>query len=79
MSNKRLLKRCGEARSGPRWQSDIARDLKVADRTVRRWVSGAANVPDSVYLELLTMCQARAADLDDLMAVLRAAAPPTRP
>lgn len=74
--SSRLLKRCGEALYGPRWQSELARDLKVADRTVRRWVDGSSDVPDGVYLELLGLCNARAAELDDLIAVLpRAAAP----
>jgi hypothetical protein len=74
--SSRLLQRCGEALYGPRWQSEIARDLKVSDRTVRRWVSGASDTPDGIYLELLSMCQQRAAELDDLIAELpRAAAP----
>ena len=44
--------------------------------TVRRWVDGSSDVPDGVYLELLGLCQERAAELDDLIAILpRAAAP----
>lgn len=74
--SSRLLKRCGEAMYGPRWQSDLARDLKVSDRTVRRWVDGSSDVPDGVYLELLGLCQERAAELDDVIRLLpRAAAP----
>lgn len=74
--SSRLLKRCGEALYGPRWQSEVARDLEVSDRTVRRWMDGSSDVPDGVYLELLGMCQERAAELDELIGVLpRAAAP----
>jgi hypothetical protein len=74
--SSRLLKRCGEALYGSRWQSEIARDLRVSDRTVRRWVDGSNDVPDGVYLELLSLCSERAAELDDLIAELpRAAAP----
>lgn len=74
--SSRLLKRCGEALYGSRWQSEMARDLKVSDRTVRRWVDGSSDVPDGVYLELLGLCNERAAELDDLIAILpRAAAP----
>lgn len=40
MSSK-LLRDAGEALYGPRWQSDLARDLHVADRTMRRWLAGA--------------------------------------
>lgn len=74
--SSRLLKRCGEALYGPRWQSEVARDLKVSDRTIRRWVDGSSDVPDGVYLELLSLCTERAAELDDLISILpRAAAP----
>lgn len=74
--SSRLLKRCGEALYGPRWQSETARELKVSDRTVRRWVDGSSDTPDGVYLDLLAMCQERAAELDELIELLpRAAAP----
>lgn len=74
--SSRLLKRCGEALYGPRWQSELARDLQVSDRTVRRWVDGSSDVPDGVYLDMLRLCNERAAELDDLITVLpRAAAP----
>lgn len=64
-----LLQRCGEALYGPRWHSDLARDLDVSDRTVRRWVAGD-EVPEGVYLDLLQVCSQRAAELDDLIAAL---------
>jgi hypothetical protein len=74
--SSRLLKRVGEALYGPRWQSEVARDLEVSDRTVRRWVDGSYDVPDGVYLDLLALCQERAAELDELVEILpRAAAP----
>lgn len=77
--SSRLLKRVGEALYGPRWQSEVARDLDVSDRTVRRWVDGSYDVPDGVYLELLALCQERAAELDALVEMLpRAAAPQGR-
>ena len=74
--SSRLLKRCGEALYGPRWQSDLARDLKVSDRTVRRWVAGSDDVPDGIYLELLWLCNERAGELDELIALLPQAAAP---
>jgi len=76
MTGSRLLKRCGEALYGERWQTSLARDLNVADRTVRRWVDGSSDVPDGVYLDLHRLCTERAAELDDLLEKLpRAAAP----
>lgn len=53
----RLLRAAGIAMYGPLWQSQIARDLGLSNRTVRRWVSDAS-MP-SRYLEDLGMlaCQ----------------------
>lgn len=62
----RLLVESGEALYGPRWQAELARDLCVSDRTIRRWVAGTSDVPKGLYLDLLRLTQERAALLDDL-------------
>lgn len=67
----RLLAECGEALYGPRWQCELARDLGVADRTVRRWVAGATPVPTGVYVDLLRLVTERAEVLDALATRLR--------
>lgn len=67
----RLIQRTGEALYGPRWQADLARDLDVSDRTIRAWVSGAAEPPQGVYVDLLRLVVERAADLEDVEQVLR--------
>ena len=54
-----LLRAAGEALYGPRWQSDLARDLKVSDRTVRRWDAGQNDVPAGVWDELRALLKAR--------------------
>lgn len=72
----RILLECGEALYGPRWQSELARDLGVADRTVRRWVAGATQVPTGVYVDLLRLVTERAAALDALAERLPAAGGP---
>lgn len=69
----RLLVECGEALYGPRWQSELARDLGVADRTVRRWVAGTSEVPAGLHVDLLRLTQERAAALDALADRLRKA------
>lgn len=69
----RLLAECGEALYGPRWQCELARDLGVADRTVRRWVAGATQVPTGVYVDLLRLVTERAEVLDALATRLRRA------
>ena len=70
----RLLVEAGEALYGARWQSSLARDLGVSDRTVRRWVAGTVDVPAGLYLDLLRLTQERAGVLDALADRLRAAA-----
>ena len=62
-----LLTKCGEALYGPRWQSELSRDLDVDDRTMRRWVSGDSPVPVGVNVDLLRLLTERAADIDDLV------------
>lgn len=65
-----LLREAGEALYGPRWQSDLARDLKVTDRTVRRWAAGA-DVPSAVRLELAELLKARGAAIAAVRRKLR--------
>ena len=71
-----LLRDTGEALYGPRWQSELARDLNVADRTMRRWVAGTDELPQGVALDLLRLCNERAQTLDDLRGRLKVAATP---
>jgi transcriptional regulator GlxA family with amidase domain len=69
----RLLFECGEALYGPRWQSELARDLSVSIRTMQRWAAGATDVPAGIYLDLLRLTQERSAVLDELAPRLRKA------
>ncbi len=62
----RLLHDTGAALWGPRWQSEMAREMAVADRTVRRWAAGATPVPAGVWVDLLRLSQERAEALDGL-------------
>lgn len=66
-----LLAECGAALYGPRWQTELARDLGVADRTVRRWAAGEQPLPHSVCADLLRLTQERSALLDSLAGRLR--------
>lgn len=69
----RLLVECGEALYGPRWQSELARELQVSDRTVRRWVAGTTDVPAGLYIELERLALDRASKLSGLAPRLRQA------
>lgn len=68
-----LLSECGEALYGSRWQTDLARDLGVSDRTVRRWAAGTQEMPQSAHADLLRLTQERASLLDTLAGRLREA------
>lgn len=73
---RRLLHDAGIALYGPRWQSDLARDLHVSDRTIRRWLADADDMPSGVALDLRRLCEERAQALDDLIPRLNEAAAP---
>ena len=47
-----LISRVGRALYGERWQTPLARELGVADRTVRRWVSGEDMPKPGVFADL---------------------------
>lgn len=68
-----LLIACGQALYGQQWQSALARDLGVSDRTMRRWVAGAQRAPAGLAIDLLRLCVERAAHLDELAERLRRA------
>ncbi len=54
-----LLREAGEALYGARWQSDLSRDLNVSDRTVRRWMAVANEIPDGVWAEVAHLVRER--------------------
>ena len=61
-----LLTECGRTLYGQQWQSALARDLGVSDRTIRRWVAGQFPVPVGVRADLVTMLKERGVMLDAL-------------
>lgn len=75
MSN-RLLREAGEALYGSRWQTEISRDLGVSDRTIRRWASGADDMPAGAMTDLWRICLERAQALDALAQRLKMASAP---
>ena len=61
-----LLIACGQALYGQQWQSALARDLGISDRTMRRWVAGAQEAPAGVAVDLLRLCVERGAQLNEI-------------
>ncbi len=50
MTRDELRLYCTRLYGGHRWQTALSRELQINDRTVRRWVSGASEVPKSAAL-----------------------------
>lgn len=47
------LEKIGQALYGPRWQTDISKDLDLSDaRRVRQWMSGERPIPPGVWADL---------------------------
>ena len=63
-----LLREAGEALYGALWQSAIARDLNVNDRTVRRWIANDSPLPTGLTAEVRQLLRQRGTALT---AVLR--------
>jgi len=61
------LRDVGEALYGPFWQSEMARELEVAVRTIQRWLAGDSPIPSSIGAELRIFMALRKYTLDDLI------------
>ena len=59
MESGDLICQVGRALYGPRWETALARDLSVSNRTVRHWLSGFQEPPAGVWLDLLRLVRAR--------------------
>lgn len=57
------LEQVGIALYGARWQTDLARDLNVADRSIRRWASGQNPIPAGLVGDLLVLVGQRSIEL----------------
>jgi hypothetical protein len=49
----------GRALYGERWQTSLAVDLRVADRTIRRWLTGEVPIPSNIENELRELIKKR--------------------
>ena len=61
MSAEQLHRICARIYGTKRWQTALSRELKVNDRTVRRWAAGSTQIPHPVAL-----CVRLMAFLDEL-------------
>jgi hypothetical protein len=57
----------GRALYGERWQTALATDLQVADRTMRRWVAGESSVPDGIGRDVRSILVSRMKDIGGMI------------
>ena len=74
----KLLRDAGEALYGPRWQTELARDLQASEHAIRQWVNGADDVPRKIELALLRLCMERANAIDRILRRLKHVATPIK-
>lgn len=64
------LAEAGRALYGGRWQTALAHDLHVTDRTIRRWLVGAFPIPATVKAEVRAALFKRVTAVGDLIGVV---------
>lgn len=64
--NQRLLAKAGKALFGPHWQSEMAKVLKCADRTIRRYTAGTSDIPADLWPKLLAVLDQRALEVTEI-------------
>lgn len=64
MTDDNMLQAVGEALYGPRWTMDLSRELRVSDRTIRRWASDPNSIPDGLWGELLDVLMSHSKNID---------------
>lgn len=65
-----LLREVGEALYGPRWQSEMARALGIAERTVRHWLAGRQNPRPGIWRDLHRIARERGAGIVHILRAL---------
>ena len=66
------LARIGRALHGEQWQTPLAVDLDVADRTMRRWIAGDTPIPAGIAGELKPLLERRIAMIREILEKLGA-------
>lgn len=64
------LETIGEALFGPRWQTALASEIGVSDRTMRRWVASPESIPEGAWADIRDLCARRGKTLMELSEAL---------
>lgn len=73
------FRKSGELLFGPRWQTDIARELGVDSRRVRQWVKGDRPLPDTIDRDIIQLLKARLSQLIKLLDFFEKKSQPSTP
>ena len=69
MDDRTLLFEIGEALYGQNWKTQVAGELSIDDRSLRRWIQ-SGEVPPGVWCELRTLLARRKAAITKLQSHL---------
>ena len=61
------LATAGRALYGDRWQTSLAHDLHVSDRTMRRWLAGDSPIPRQIENEVRAVLAERLAEISGMI------------
>lgn len=68
LTEQELLALVGNALYGERWQTDLARDLRLSDsRRIRQWLSLDRTIPEGVWDDLAKLLADRKLVIDDAL------------
>lgn len=62
--DRKLLQAAGEALYGDRWQSDLAREIHVTDRTMRRWIADPHTISAGVWTDIMMLLDVRSGEIE---------------
>lgn len=63
-----MLINAGNALYGERWQTNLARDLKLSDaRRIRQWLSDDRPIPDGVFNDIADLLTSRKINIDNVL------------
>jgi hypothetical protein len=65
MNDTILLSEIGCALYGEHWESALSRQMRVSDRSMRRWANGTDRIPWGVWFDVYREVEARASNLND--------------
>jgi hypothetical protein len=66
-----LLRQIGGFLHGEEWQAPLARDLRVSERTMRRWMAGTEEIPRGVWRDLSSHLEIYNRTLESLVAEVK--------